>query len=67
MCKPIAWKVYFNVICIQRRTFKAYLLMGVYSFTFQVLHHIDKAVDGKTFPMIEKTLVNTKRILMAII
>ena len=37
--------------------------MEVYSFTFQVLHHIDKDWDGKSFPMLEKTLLNTKRIL----
>ena len=37
--------------------------MEVYSFTFQVLHHIDQDWDGKNFPMVEKTLLNTKRIL----
>ena len=37
--------------------------MEVHSFIFQVLHHIDKDRDGKNFPMLEKTLLNTKRIL----
>ena len=32
-------------------------------FFFQVLHHMDKDLDGKNFPMLEKTLLDTKRIL----
>ena len=39
------------------------MLVAVPSFTFQVLHHIDKDWDGKNFPLLEKTLLDTKRIL----